>query len=244
MSALGPDELRVFDCDNHVLVVEKPACVPTVPDDSGDASLLDAARAWVEREYAKPGRAYLGVVHRLDRPVSGLVVFARTSKAAARLTEAFASREVEKVYRAVAEGWPEPSEGIIEQWLVKDRERNRVRVVAPDADAAGGVEGARPARTRWRTLAREGGGGARRALLELEAHTGRPHQLRVALAWLRCPLRGDLKYGASEALPDRSIALHAARLAFEHPTRRERLVYESPPPDATWWRVGSGGGPG
>jgi 23S rRNA pseudouridine1911/1915/1917 synthase len=226
--------LTVLHADNHLLVVAKPAGLPTVPDASGDASLLTLAKAWVKAEKGKRGEAYLGVVHRLDRPVSGVVVFARTSKAAARLSAAFKGRAVAKTYLAVSAGEPRECEGVLTQWLRKDAIRNRVEVLA------GPRPGALQARTRYRVEARAGTGRERRILLVLEPETGRPHQLRVAAASLGTPLLGDLKYGARQPLPDKSIALHARALELPHPTRAERLRFECAPPERDWWRFGSG----
>lgn len=224
-------DLHVLYCDNHLLAVVKPACLPTVPDESGDESLLERAKAWVREEYAKPGEAYLGVVHRLDRPVSGVVLFARTSKAAARLTEQFRNRSTEKTYFAIACGWADPPQGLLEQWLEKSEARRRVEVRRPEA------AGAKRALTRWATRQRWQREGAKWSLVELEPETGRSHQLRVAMATLGAPLRGDLKYGAPEALPDKSIALHARKLVVEHPTRREAMTFECDPPAREWWEV-------
>jgi 23S rRNA pseudouridine1911/1915/1917 synthase len=219
--------LDVLYHDNHLLVVAKPAGIGVVPDDSGDQSLLDQCKAWVAREYSKPGAVFLGVVHRLDRPVSGVVCFARTSKAAGRLSAAFRDRLVKKVYWGVSDGAPEEEAGELVQWLVKDRERNKVRVV--DAAVAERL-GAKEARTVWRVLKRGGAMGGGRTLLELLPETGRSHQLRVAAASLGCVLCGDLKYGAKESLGDRSVGLHAIRLALEHPTTKEALTFETPAP--------------
>lgn len=224
------DELVVLFADNHLLVVAKPAGLPTVPDDSGDESLLDRARAWVKQEKHKAGAVYLGVVQRLDRPVSGVVVFARTSKAAARLTEAFRGRTVEKLYWGVGAGEPQGLEGTLEQWLLKDHERNLVRALATERP------GAQLARTRWRVLQRGGAGRARRVLLEFRPETGRSHQLRVAAATLGCALLGDLKYGAESPLADKSIALHARELVLPHPTKGERVRFECEPPALEVWR--------
>ena len=212
--------------DNHLLVLEKPACLPCVPDASEDESLLDWGKQYVKEAYDKPGAVFLGVVHRLDRPVSGVVLFARTSKAADRLSAQFRERTVEKTYLGVTTG-PAPTEsGLLEQWLRKDTDANRVHI------AAEGEEGARSAVTEWRALERRGD----LTLLELKPRTGRPHQLRVACKSLGAPLAGDLKYGAREPLPDMSIALHAAQLAFDHPTREERLEFKASPPDAEIWK--------
>lgn len=212
--------------DNHLLVLEKPACLPCVPDASEDESLLDWGKQYVKEAYDKPGAVFLGVVHRLDRPVSGVVLFARTSKAADRLSAQFRERTVEKTYLGVTTG-PAPTEsGLLEQWLRKDTDANRVHI------AAEGEEGARSAVTEWRALEHRGD----LTLFELKPRTGRPHQLRVACKSLGAPLAGDLKYGAREPLPDKSIALHAAQLAFDHPTREERLEFKASPPDAEIWK--------
>jgi 23S rRNA pseudouridine1911/1915/1917 synthase len=212
--------LHVLHSDNHVLGVVKPAGVPTVPDASGDESLLDRAKAWVRAEFGKPGDVFLGVVQRLDRPVSGVLVFARTSKAAARLSEALRARSAEKIYWGIGEGEVREDSGLLEQWLEKDEAKNRVRAFGtPRATAKRAV-------TRWRVLARRPG----RTFYEFLPETGRPHQLRVCAATLGTPLFGDLKYGARAPLPDASVALHARELAIAHPTLGKplRLVAELP----------------
>lgn len=223
-------ELEVLHVSNHVLCVVKPACVPTVPDDSGDPSMVDLAKAWIAREFDKPGAVFLGVVHRLDRPVSGVLALARTSKGAARLTEAFHDRVAKKTYVAVTSAAPRGgAEGEVRQWLVKRGSKNVVRVV-PE-----GTEGARLAVTRYRVLAADGP----RRLVRLEPVTGRPHQLRVAMASLGAPLMGDLKYGAEAPLHDRSIALHAMALEVPHPTAPEpvRVRASVPAGDGLPWRA-------
>ena len=226
-------ELAVLHADNHVVAVAKPAGVPTVPDDSGDESLFDRVREWVRVTYDKPGAAWLGVVHRLDRPVSGGVVFARTSKSASRLSAQLARHAVVKTYWAIGQGRPDarfaPDEELV-QWLLEDGRKNRVRVVS--AERAESEPGAREARTRWRVLATAGD----HTLYELVPRTGRSHQLRVAASTLGTPLLGDLKYGAEQPLPDKSVALHARRIELRHPTRYEELRIEARPPELGCWQ--------
>jgi 23S rRNA pseudouridine1911/1915/1917 synthase len=214
-------KLNVLYDDNHVLVVEKPACMPMVPDDSGDLSLLDFSKQWVKEKYQKPGAVFLGVVHRLDRPVSGVVVFARTSKAAARLSKAWQENKVEKMYVAVSEN-KAPSkigaEGEWTQWLYKDRQKNRVSVNRCD--------GAKEARTEYRVVHSDDKG----TLLHLWPLTGRSHQLRVACATNGMVLLGDLKYGARTPMANKEIGLHAASLSFPHPTNGDKVTIELPAP--------------
>lgn len=217
--------LDVLLVDNHVLAVSKPAGLLVAPDASGDPSLLDLAREWIRVEFAKPGDVFLGLVHRLDRPVSGVVVFGRTSKGASRLSESFRERRAEKTYWGVVPHAPRGASGVIEHWLAKDEARNVVRVVAAD------TVGAQHAVTRWRTLEVVAG----RALLELTPETGRPHQLRAACAALGTPLLGDLKYGAREPLSDATVALHARSLRVPHPTRPEFLDLVARPPGLPVW---------
>ncbi|HIA38374.1 MAG TPA: RNA pseudouridine synthase [Planctomycetes bacterium] len=214
-------KLNVLYDDNHVLVVEKPACMPIVPDDSGDESLLDIAKQWVKEKYQKPGAVFLGVVHRLDRPVSGVVVFARTSKAAARLSKAWKENKVEKMYVGVSSNSAPSkigSDGEWTQWLYKDRKKNRVSVNRCD--------GAKEARTEYRVVYSGDNG----CLLHLWPITGRSHQLRVACATNGMVLLGDLKYGSRNPMPNKEIGLHAAKLSFPHPTKGELVVIELPAP--------------
>jgi 23S rRNA pseudouridine1911/1915/1917 synthase len=222
----GP-AVDVLYADNHVLAVDKPAGVPMVPDASGDESLLDRAKDWIRFEKKKPGEIFLGVVHRLDRPVSGVALFARTSKAAERLSRSFRERDAHKTYWGLVTPPPRGERGEVEQWLAKDEDSNRARPAGPR------TPGAKLARTGWRLLVLDG----RFALLELEPETGRPHQIRSALRSLGSPLLGDLKYGAQAPLEDRSIALHARRLEIAHPTRGDRLEIECLPPDRPWWEL-------
>jgi 23S rRNA pseudouridine1911/1915/1917 synthase len=217
--------LEILHSDNHLLVVVKPAGMPAVPDETGDESLWDVAKAWVQREFQKPGDVFLGIVHRLDRPVSGVMVFARTTKGASRLSEQFRTHVARKSYWGVGEGDAPAASGALSQWLVKDERTNRVRVEARPSRSA------KQAITRWKVLEKKNG----RTLYLLEPETGRPHQLRVACASLGTPLCGDLKYGASAPLADKSIALHAHRLELEHPTLHTKLAFSAPAPSLDVW---------
>jgi 23S rRNA pseudouridine1911/1915/1917 synthase len=213
--------------DNHCLAVNKPAGLLTQGDATGEASLLDLARAYLKERYAKPGNVFVGLVHRLDRPVSGVVLLARTSKSAGRLSEQFRAGTVEKTYWAIVEGSVPDDGGEWTDWLWKDERNNRVEVV----DA--GHAGAREARLAYRVVSRQRG----QTNVELRPLTGRSHQLRVQLAARGLPIVGDRKYGARgtvRALDGQSrIALHARRLSFTHPTRREATSVDAPVP-ADW----------
>lgn len=204
--------------DNHLLVVEKPVNVPVQADISGDEDLLTICKQYIKEKYAKPGEVYLGLVHRLDRPVGGVMVFARTSKAASRLTDQFKSRRAVKRYAAVTEGFA-PYKKNLRDWLYKDERTNNVSVVKE------GAPGAKEARLSFRTLARENG----LSLLDVTLGTGRPHQIRVQLKNAGFPLLNDQRYNPS-AVPGRQIRLWAYSLTIEHPTLGESMTFFSRPP--------------
>ena len=219
------DPAELLYLDNHLAVWNKPAGEPVVPDDSGDVSSQERIQVFLKQRFDKPGNVFAGVVHRLDRPVSGAVVFARTSKAAARLTRQLQSGGFAKRYWArccqAPQSWPVE----IEQWLTKDTRHNRVTAFRHER------EGSKRALTRCTPFR----SGVPEDCIQLEPVTGRSHQLRVACASLRAPLLGDLKYGAPTPLSDRSVALHARSLGFEHPTRKEQLTFLAPLPARRWW---------
>jgi 23S rRNA pseudouridine1911/1915/1917 synthase len=225
--------LEVLYEDNHCLAVNKPAGMPAQADASGDPSLVDAVTRYLRERYHKPGKVYVGLVHRLDRPTSGVVLVARTSKAAGRLSAQFRAGAISKVYWAIVERAPRDEQGVWIDWLGKDRRTNRARLLG-EADAEG-----KEARVSYRVRERAGD----RAWLELRPETGRSHQLRVQLAVRGYPIVGDGKYGATSrlrALDGRTrIALHARELAFTHPTRREAIVVEAPVP-TDWPELSSG----
>ena len=219
--------------DNHCLAVNKPAGLPAQADESGDPSLVDAVTEYLRRRYRKPGNVYVGLLHRLDRPTSGVVLVAKTSKAASRLSAQFRKGTIAKVYWAIVERAPREDEGEWVDWLGKDRRINRARLVS-EGDSEG-----KEARVSFRVRERWGD----RAWLELRPGTGRSHQLRVQLARRGFPILGDAKYGATTqlaALDGRSrIALHAHAMTFTHPTRREAIAVEAPVP-ADWPELSPG----
>lgn len=223
----GPEEFpAVLYEDNHLLAVAKRAGDIAQGDRTGDEPLGERMKRFIKRRDDKPGRVFLGVVHRLDRPVSGVLLFAKTSKALERLNRTFRERRADKRYWAIVARRPDPPEGRLEDDLLKDGRRNKSRVVRkPGQDS-------RRAVTDYRLLA----SGERYHLLEVRPRTGRHHQIRVQLARIGCPIRGDLKYGAPRSNPDGSISLHARRLELEHPVRHEPLVLVAPFPgsDPLW----------
>ena len=220
----GRFSIDVLYEDNHLLAVVKPPNLPVQADSSGDDDLLSIMKRHIGHKYQKPGNVYLGLVHRLDRPVGGVMVLARTSKAAARLSAAFAGHGQDKRYLAVAQGRV-PRAMALEDALVKDGATGMVRVADPAAP------GAKIARLDTRPLAwREG-----LTLLEVALHTGRAHQIRVQHAHAGYPLWGDARYGGGR--PGQQIALWAASLAVEHPTRHEPLRFCAPPPDSGAWAM-------
>ncbi len=216
--------LEVIHEDNHLLVVAKPAGLLSQGDASGAPSLVDLARDWLRERYAKPGNVYVGLVHRLDRNASGVVVLARTSKAAGRLSACFRDDRVEKVYLAICEGRPEPASATLVHWLAAAGDAHGVTHAAREP-----FEGARESRLAYRLLAEAGGC----SLLEVRPQTGRRHQIRAQLALGGNPLLGDVKYGARRRLPDRRVALHAAAIGIAHPVGGRALRFECPPP-ADW----------
>ncbi len=212
--------------DNHLVVVNKHAGDLVQPDPSGESALEDQVKAYIKVRDAKPGAVFLGVVHRIDRPVSGAVLFAKTSKALVRLNEMIRQGSIRKTYWALTEQRPDPAEGELRHWIVRDGRTNRSR--AFDAPKAEGKE----ARLRYATLA----AATHYTLVEVELLTGRHHQIRAQLAKIGCPIRGDLKYGAKRSVPGGGISLHSRAVAFDHPVRHEAVEVVAPVPagDNLW----------
>ncbi|MFH1755941.1 MAG: pseudouridine synthase [Candidatus Latescibacterota bacterium] len=215
--------MKILYEDNHLLGVFKEAGRLVQGDRTGDVTLLTLAKEYLKEKYHKPGNVFLGLVHRLDRPVSGVVLFAKTSKAASRLAGEFQLRRVTKVYWAVLEGLPDALSGTLVSDLVRRGTHTRV--------ASGQHAKAKRAALDYQVLAHE----SVYTLVEVQPSTGRHHQIRVQFANMGHPVAGDMKYGSSGALADRSIALHALRLGVAHPVKDELVNLEAPPPDGFPW---------
>lgn len=223
---MNPPPLSVLYEDNHLLVVSKPAGLPTMGTPDGVPTLLTLAKGYVKQRYQKPGDVYLGVMSRLDAPVTGVVLLARTSKAAARLTEQFRTHSVEKRYWAIVEGVLESPEGSLVDWLSHDDRHRRMHIVGAT------YAGAKEARLSYQCKSLIKGN----SWLEVELETGRKHQIRLQLSHHGHPIIGDRKYGSREPFSV-GIALHSRRLVVSHPTTGLRLEFEAPLPD-TWRRFG------
>jgi 23S rRNA pseudouridine1911/1915/1917 synthase len=213
--------------DNHIIIVNKRSSDLVQGDNTGDEPLDDIVRSYIREKYNKPGDVFLGVVHRLDRPVSGCVVYARTSKALSRLSEMFRTRDVSKVYWAVVSDCPPAEEGTLHGFLKKNEKQNKSYVYFTD------VKGSKEASLSYRILARSD----RYYLLEIDLHTGRHHQIRAQLAAVGCPVRGDLKYGSKRSNEGGGISLHARRISFIHPVKHQEITVEAPLPDDKIWNL-------
>ena len=226
--------MKVIYEDNHIIIVAKTSGEIVQGDKTGDTPLSELVKQYIKEKYQKPGEVFLGVVHRLDRPVSGLVVFARTSKALARLNRMFAEGEVHKTYWAIVEtlprgnGAPPSSESILlTHYLVRNEKQNKS--YAYDRE----VPHSKKAQLRYRVISR----GDRYDLLEIQLLTGRHHQIRCQLAKMGHPIKGDLKYGAPRSNPDGSISLLSRRVEFIQPVSKEQIVVEAPLPDDNLWKA-------
>ena len=220
--------MQVLYEDNHIIIVNKQAGEIVQGDKTGDEPLVETVKQYIKEAYAKPGNVFLGVVHRLDRPVSGLVIFARTSKALSRLNDMFRKGEIHKTYWAIVEKKgtaTSPSSITLEHWLVRNEKQNKSYAYERE------VPNSKKAVLEYRLLAE----GDHYNLVEVDLKTGRHHQIRCQLSKVGMPIRGDLKYGARRSNPDGSISLCAHSVAFVHPVTHQPLHIEAPlPPDSVW----------
>ena len=212
--------------DNHIIVVNKTASEIVQADKTGDTPLSETVKQYLKEKYQKPGNVFLGVTHRLDRPVSGLVIFAKTSKALTRLNEMFRAGEVKKTYWAVVKNAPKESEGELVHFLVRNEKQNKS--YAYDKE----VPNSKKAVLDYRLIGRSDN----YYLLEVDLKTGRHHKIRCQLAKMGCPIKGDLKYGSPRSNPDGSICLHARRVRFVHPVSKELIELKAPLPEGNLWK--------
>ena len=213
--------------DNHIIIVYKNSGEIVQGDKTGDEPLSETVKKYIKEKYQKPGNVFLGVVHRLDRPVSGLVVFAKTSKALTRLNKMFRDGEVHKTYWAITKDAPKESEGMLTDWLVRNEKQNKSFAYNHE------VPNSKKAILKYRVIAHTDNYN----LLEINLMTGRHHQIRCQLANIGCPIKGDLKYGSKRSNPDGSISLLSHHVEFEHPVSKEHISIDSPVPDDNLWKA-------
>jgi len=211
--------------DNHIIVVNKSSSEIVQGDKTGDTPLSETVKQYLKEKYNKPGNVFLGVVHRLDRPVSGIVLFAKTSKALPRLNEMFKNSEVKKTYWAIVKNCPKETEGELVHYLVRNEKQNKS--YAYDKE----VKDSKKAILDYKLI----GHSQNYYLLEVHLHTGRHHQIRCQLAKMGCPIKGDLKYGSPRSNPDGSICLHSRKISFIHPVSKELIELEAPVPEGNLW---------
>jgi len=218
--------LKVLFEDNHLIAVNKRPSDLSQGDKTGDDTLEESIKQYLAVKYNKPGAVFLGVVHRLDRPVSGAIIYARTSKALGRMNEMFRNGEIKKTYLAIVKNRPPEDEQTINHYLKKNEKQNKTFVYDEK------VKDSLPASLTYRIAGRSD----RYYLLEVDLHSGRHHQIRAQLARIGCPIRGDLKYGFQRSNPDGSISLHARKIEFIHPVSKIPLLITAPFPDGDMWK--------
>ena len=218
--------MNVLYEDNHIIVINKAAGEIVQGDKTGDKSLCDTMKLYIKEKYAKPGNVFIGLPHRLDRPVSGIVVFAKTSKALERLNRMFSEGSVKKIYWAITKEKPQQPEADIDSWILRNEKMNKSFSYPKE------VKGAKRALLHYRQI----DASQNYNLIEVELKTGRHHQIRCQLASIGCPIKGDLKYGAKRSNPDGSISLHARYIEFIHPVSKELIAITAPLPDDKLWQ--------
>lgn len=219
--------LQVLYEDNHIIVVNKRAGDIVQGDKTGDKPLSDVVKSYLKEKHNKPGNVYLGVVHRLDRPTTGIVLFSKTSKALPRLNKLFSEKKATKTYWAVVKKAPEPLNGTLKHWLKKNPKNNKSTAYSNE------VKGSKKGILHYKTIKVLDN----YTLLEINLETGRHHQIRCQLASIGSPIKGDLKYGFDRSNPDASIHLHARRLEFIHPVSKEPIAIEADPPEDSIWNA-------
>lgn len=220
-----PSNIEVLYEDNHLIAINKRPGDIVQGDKTGDAPLNEILKAYLKKKYNKPGNVFLGVIHRIDRPVSGVVVFAKTSKALARMNAKLQEKTFQKTYWAIIEKYPPGKEGTLKNYLVKNQEKNKS--FASDLPK----KGYKQSELVYKLTASSD----RYFLLNIDPKTGRHHQIRVQLSKIGCPIKGDVKYGSKRSNKDASISLHARKVEFEHPTLKEKTTIIAPPPHDNLW---------
>ena len=218
-------DLEIIYEDNHLIVINKPNGILVHTDDTGDTSLEEILKEYLKEKYQKPGNVFLQSCHRLDRPVSGALIFAKTSKGKDRMRQLFSDRKVDKTYLALVTRCPDPYEGDLENWMIKDRVKNTVEIVK------GEKQGAVKARTKYQTLGQVG----KYYLVRLHPITGKSHQLRVHMRFMGCPIVGDVKYGGPGINDPNAFMLHCRRMEFVHPVQNVPVVLIADMPDHPVW---------
>jgi 23S rRNA pseudouridine1911/1915/1917 synthase len=219
------NQLQVLYEDNHIIAVNKRPSDIVQGDKTGDTPLSDFVKQYIKEKYNKPGEVFVGTVHRIDRPVSGIVLFAKTSKALARLNQLFQTKEIQKTYWAVVKNKPKNSEGTLIHYLKKNEAKNMSKAFEKE------TQGALRSELEYKIICSSDN----YHLLEVNPHTGRHHQIRVQLSSMGCPIKGDLKYGFDRSNKDASIHLHARKIEFVHPVKKEAITIVAPPPDEVLW---------
>lgn len=219
-------QMQILYEDNHIIVVSKTSGEIVQGDKTGDKTLCDSVKEYIKEKYAKPGNVFLGIAHRLDRPVSGIVIFAKTSKALSRLNNMFRDGEVHKLYWAITQNMPQKEEDTLTHWIVRNEKQNKS--YAYDREKPG----SKKALLHYKVISSTDN----YTLLAVNLMTGRHHQIRCQLSAIGCPIKGDLKYGSRRSNNDGSISLHARKVEFVHPVSKQPMCIEAPVPDDRLWR--------
>lgn len=220
-------KMTVLYEDNHIIIINKTVSEIVQGDKTGDKPLSEIVKEYLKEKYNKPGNVFCGVTHRLDRPVSGIVIFAKTSKALSRLNEMFKNKQIDKTYWAIVKNMPKEAEGTLSNYLVRNEKQNKS--YAYDVEKPN----SKLAILHYKLIARS----ERYNLLEVDLETGRHHQIRVQLSKMGCPIKGDMKYGFDRSNPDGGISLHARKVSFLHPVSKERIEVTAPLPKETLWQA-------